>query len=59
MYNNRNHVRENAIKVRFSNEELEAISALASLSRKQKAAFIYDAVMRQIAIEINYKQRGV
>jgi len=59
MYNNRNYVRENAIKVRFSNEELEAISALASLSRKQKAAFIYDAVMRQIAIEINYKQRGV
>ena len=51
MYANRNHVRENAVKVRFNDEEIEAINALARLSRKQRATFIYEAVLNQINLE--------
>lgn len=58
MYENRNHVRDNAVKVRFNDEEIDAINALARLSRKQRAAFIYEAVMRQIKIEKSYYQEA-
>ena len=48
MYINRNHVRDNAVKVRFSEEEMDAIRALAVLNRKQTAAFIYEMVLNQV-----------
>ncbi|MEQ3658634.1 MAG: hypothetical protein ABNH21_06730 [Glaciecola sp.] len=58
MYDNRKHVRDNAIKVRFNQDEIEAINALAKLSRKQRAAFIYEAVIKQIELESIYSQKA-
>lgn len=48
MYSNRKHVRNNVVKARFNEEEMDAIRALATLKRKQTAAFIYEAVLNQI-----------
>jgi uncharacterized protein (DUF1778 family) len=56
MYANRKHVRDTAIKVRFNDEEIDAINALARLSRKQRATFIYEAVLNQITLQQDIKK---
>lgn len=51
MYVDRKHVRDNTVIVRFNEEELDAINALARYSRKQRAKLLYDMVMNQISQE--------
>lgn len=59
MYADRKHVRDHTVIVRFNEEELEAINALARYSRKQRAKLLYDMVIHQIAQETeNLSQEG-
>ncbi|MFW8589849.1 hypothetical protein ACOI22_03505 [Glaciecola sp. 2405UD65-10] len=54
MYDNRKHVRDNKVLVRFNEDEIEAIRALAVLKRKQTAAFIYEMVLNQVNKECDH-----
>tara|TARA_Y100000766_G_scaffold255852_1_gene242202 strand:- start:1022 stop:1204 length:183 start_codon:yes stop_codon:yes gene_type:complete len=50
MYADRKHVRDNTVIVRFNDEELEAINALARYSKKQRAKLLYDMVSSQVEV---------
>lgn len=45
MYPDRTHLRTNEVKVRFDQVTMEAVDALARLTRKQRAVLIRDLVM--------------
>ncbi len=45
MYPDRTHLRTNEVKVRFDQVTMQAVDALARLTRKQRAVLIRDLVM--------------
>lgn len=48
MYENRSHLRNNEIKVRFDEDTIRAVRALAVLARKQPAAFVRDLALKEM-----------
>lgn len=52
MYQDRKHVRDNQIILRFNDEEIEAINALCRLSRKQRAKYLYDIVVPLVEMHL-------
>ncbi|MER2528531.1 MAG: hypothetical protein ABTR07_11440 [Candidatus Competibacter denitrificans] len=48
MYDNKRHLRHNEIKVRFNDDDMEVIKAVANLTRSQRAVLIREYAMREI-----------
>jgi predicted transcriptional regulator len=48
MYQDRTHLRDQEIKVRFDEATKRAVDALANLTRKQPAVFVRDLVTAEI-----------
>ena len=47
MYSEPSNIRKHAVKVRFNDDEIKVVDAMANLSRKQRATFL-----RELLIEI-------
>ena len=54
MYDDPRHLRNQEVKVRFDADTMTAISALARITRKQRAVLIRDLVLD----EINARMKG-
>lgn len=49
MYDDPTHIRDNPIKVRFNDAELDLVRALARFNGRQPAAFVRELVMASVA----------
>lgn len=48
MYEDPTHVRAHEVKVRFNDDELALVDALARFNRRQRAAFIRELLMASV-----------
>lgn len=62
MYADPKNIREHAVKVRMTQDELTLLDAMANISKKQRATLMYEILMEAVNEKLNkgsFQQKAV